>query len=129
MPGRIVPVVAGAALIGVLGLAAPALAGTSPEQVDSYVMTSGRVWSLAGAGLGLAGTVLGGLALAGTRVGRKGAVAALGAGLVGGVIGALVVAVAEGGPGTGYGIVGGYIAVVVSLMATVLGGLGLARTR
>ena len=99
MPGRIVPVVAGAALIGVLGLAAPALAVTSPEQVDSYVMTSGRVWSLVGAGL------------------------------VGGVIGALVVAVAQGGPGTGYGIVGGYIAVVVSLMATVLGGLGLARTR
>jgi hypothetical protein len=38
-----------------------------------------------------------------------------------------VVAAAEGGPGTGYGIVGGYVALVVGLAAVVLGGWALAR--
>jgi hypothetical protein len=54
---------------------------------------------------------------------------ALGAGLAGMVIGGLVVAAAEGGPGTGYGIVGGFVALVVGLIAMVLGGLALARSR
>lgn len=41
----------------------------------------------------------------------------------------LVVAAAEGGPGTGYGIVGGFVALVVALIAMVLGGPTLARSR
>ncbi|MEO6085116.1 MAG: DUF6223 family protein, partial [Umezawaea sp.] len=49
-------------------------------------------------------------------------------GLAGAVIGLLVVAAAEGGPGTGYGIVGGYVALVVGLVAVLLGGLALARS-
>jgi len=40
-----------------------------------------------------------------------------------------VVATAEGGPGTGAGIVGGFVAVVVGLAATALGWLALARSR
>jgi hypothetical protein len=51
------------------------------------------------------------------------------AGLAGAVIGALVVAAAEGGPGTGYGIVGGYLALAVGLISMALGGLTLARSR
>jgi hypothetical protein len=54
---------------------------------------------------------------------------ALAAGLVGMAIGGLVVAAADGGPGTGYGIVGGYVALVVGLGAVVLGGLTLSRSR
>ncbi|MER5642973.1 DUF6223 family protein [Streptosporangium sp. NPDC002524] len=61
--------------------------------------------------------------------GRRGAVVALVAGLVGVVIGGLVVAAADGGPGTGYGIVGGFAALVVGVAGTALGGLALARSR
>ncbi|GAA4525696.1 MULTISPECIES: DUF6223 family protein [Nonomuraea] len=103
------------------------------DPVDAYAMTSGRLWSAVGALLGLAGTVVGGLAVAratgriGAGTGRRGAVVALVAGLAGAAVGGLVVAAAEGGPGTGYGIVGGYVAVVVGLCSVVLGGLALTR--
>ncbi|MBC3194177.1 hypothetical protein H7X46_24290 [Pseudonocardia sp. C8] len=100
---------------------------------DAYTLTSGRVWSLVGAVLGLAGIAAGGWALARAArrpgTGRRGGVAALVAGVTGAVVGGLVVAAAEGGPGTGYGIVGGYVSLVVGLAATVLAGLALARFR
>lgn len=102
------------------------------SNADSGYLTAGRLWSLVGGVLGLAGVIVGGLALARSRrigTGRRGAVAALAAGLAGAVIGGLVVAAAEGGPGTGYGIVGGYLALVVGLIAMALGGLALARSR
>ncbi|MEO3796871.1 DUF6223 family protein [Nonomuraea sp. B10E15] len=104
------------------------------QPVDAYTFTSGRLWSVVGALLGLAGAVIGGLALARSarRIGnggRRGAAVALGAGLACTVIGGLVVAAAEGGPGTGYGIVGGWVDLVVGLIAMVLGGLALARSR
>ncbi|MGP3936983.1 DUF6223 family protein [Nonomuraea sp. KM88] len=104
------------------------------QPVDAYTFTSGRLWSVVGALLGLAGAVIGGLALARSarRIGnggRRGATVALGAGLACTVIGGLVVAAAEGGPGTGYGIVGGWVDLVVGLIAMVLGGLALARSR
>ena len=54
---------------------------------------------------------------------------ALVAGLIGMVIGGLVVAAADGGPGTGNGLVGGFVALVMGLIAMVLGGLALARSR
>ncbi|GAA4916742.1 hypothetical protein HD597_005579 [Nonomuraea thailandensis] len=112
-------------------LAAHVLA--QPDPVSAYSLTSGRLWSLVAALLGLAGVAAGGLALfrsrAGGRSGRTGAFAAVVAGAAGAVIGGLVVAAAEGGPGTGYGIVGGYVALVVGLAAVVVGGLGLARLR
>ncbi|MEU6719266.1 DUF6223 family protein [Nonomuraea sp. NPDC046802] len=106
-----------------------------PDPVSAYTLTAGRLWSVVAALLGLAGVVVGGLALArsagrlGTGNGRRGAIVALAAGLVGAVIGGLVVAAAEGGPGTGYGIVGGYLALVVGLIAMILGGLALVRSR
>ena len=81
----------------------------------------------------LAGVVVGGLTLArpAGRIsnGSRGAILALLAGLTGMVIGGLVVAAAEGGPGTGYGIVGGFAALAIGLIATVLGWLALARSR
>jgi hypothetical protein len=99
----------------------------------TYALTTGRLWSLVATLLGLAGVVIGGLALARsagrTGTGRRGAIVAIVAGLAGAVIGGLVVAAADGGPGTGYGIVGGFVALVVGLIAMVLGGLASARSR
>ncbi|MEV7091433.1 DUF6223 family protein [Amycolatopsis sp. NPDC051045] len=93
--------------------------------VSSYDLTPGRLWSLIAALLGLVGVVAGGLALARGR----GAVVALAGGLAAAIIGGWVVAAAKGGPGTGYGIVGGYAALVIGLVALVLGGLATARSR
>lgn len=100
--------------------------------VSAYTLTPGRSWSLVAIALGLGGVVLGGLALA--RSGRGGrrrtrAIVALAAGLPATVIGAWVVAAAQGGPGTGYGIVGGYVALVVGPVAVLLGGTALYRVR
>lgn len=54
---------------------------------------------------------------------------ALAAGLTCTIIGVLVVAAAKGGPGTGYGIVGGWVDLVAGPIAMLLGGLALARSR
>ncbi|MEV0381722.1 DUF6223 family protein [Nonomuraea sp. NPDC050643] len=137
MPVRFVLTVAGAALIGALGLAAPATADVlvQPDPVSAYTLTAGRLWSVVAALLGLAGVVIGGLTLTrsarrgGPGTGRNGAIVALAAGLAGAVIGGLVVAAADGGPGTGYGIVGGYLALAVGLISVAVGGLTLGRSR
>lgn len=137
MPVRFVLAVSAAALITGFWLAGPAAAHAlvQPDPASAYALTAGRLWSSVAALLGVAGVVIGGLALArsagrfGTGTGRRGAIVALAAGLVGAVIGGLVVAAAEGGPGTGYGIVGGYVALAVGGIAMVLGGLALRRSR
>jgi hypothetical protein len=54
---------------------------------------------------------------------------ALVAGLIAVVNGGLVLAVADGGPGTGNGVIGGAGALVLGLIAMSLGGLALARSR
>ncbi|QJY46399.1 DUF6223 family protein [Pseudonocardia broussonetiae] len=95
--------------------------------VSTSSLTPGRLWSLVAGALGVAGVVVGVLSL--TRSGRGAAAAAVVAGAVAVVLGGLVVAAAGGGPGTGYGIVGGYVAVVVGLAAAAVGALGLARSR
>lgn len=91
---------------------------------DTYGMTAGRAWSVVAGALGLVGVVLGGLALAGRH---RLAVVALATGVAGAAIGVLIVVMAKGGPGTGYGIVGGYISLTVGVVAAVLGGVALAR--
>jgi hypothetical protein len=120
----------------VFDLATPAAAHVLAQPTaDAYTLTAGRLWSTVAALLGLAGLVIGGLALArsarriGTGTGRRGAIVALVAGLASAVIGGLVVAVADGGPGSGSGIVGGFVALVVGLIAMVLGWQALARSR
>ena len=50
-------------------------------------------------------------------------------GLIGAVIGGLVVATADGGLGTGNGIAGGVVAMIVGLIGIALGGLALIRSR
>ena len=125
----------GAGLLAVVGSATPAAVQllvplTGP---GAYALTAGRFWSLVAALLALAGVVVGGLALArpASRIGTgpRGASAALAAGLAGVIIGGLVVAGADGGPGSGSGIVGGFLAVVIGLIGTALGGTALGRCR
>jgi len=124
-------VLAAAFLVLALTFAAPAAAhaaGIQPAAPSGVYWTPGRIWAVVGATLGLAGVVTGWLALARSATTRR-AVTALVSGLAGTAIGGGVVAAAEGGPGTGYGIVGGYIALVVGVAAMALGGLAFARSR
>lgn len=102
--------------------------------VDVYTLTAARLWATSAALLGLIGAIIGGLVLARSvrRIGnggRRGAVVSVVSGLVAVVAGTLNLAVADGGPGTGNGVVGGAVAVVLGLIAMVLGGLALARAR
>ncbi|SES20664.1 hypothetical protein SAMN05216188_12641 [Lentzea xinjiangensis] len=83
-------------------------------------MTAGRLWSLVAGALGVAGIAV----LVLTR--GRGALVAVVTGGIGAVIGALVVVMAQGGPGTGYGIVGGYITLVLGVVTA---GLGVAAGR
>ncbi|MEU5552222.1 DUF6223 family protein [Micromonospora sp. NPDC047793] len=96
--------------------------------VDAYTPTGGRVVATLAALLALGGAITGVLATP-RRGGRWRPILALAAGAPALVVGALVVATADGGPGTGNGMVGGYAAVVLGLTATVLGGLAMVRSR
>jgi hypothetical protein len=137
MSVRLVLAMAGAALLGGFGLAAPAAAHVSvqPAAASVFAISSGRLGAIVAAVLGLIGVVIGGLALArpagrtGTGSGRLGALVALVAGLIGMALGGLVVATSAGGIGTGNGLGGALVALVVGLIAMVLGGLALARSR
>ncbi|UJW30317.1 DUF6223 family protein [Saccharothrix sp. AJ9571] len=97
-----------------------------PAAVDAYTLTAGRFWATSAALLGLAGVIIGGLARA--RVARKSAWVASATGLIALTGGVLNLATADGGPGTGNGVVGGALAVGLGLLALVLGGLALAAT-
>ena len=96
-----------------------------------YTVTPGRVVGTIAALVALAGVVIGGMTFARSAAGNgyRRSVVALAAGLAGMAGGGYVVAVAKGGPGTGYGVVGGYAALLFGLTAAVLGGLALARSR
>jgi len=98
------------------------------QPVPNYTLTTPRLIATAGVLIALAGVVIGGLALA-RRSGRRWALTALTTGATGTIIGAVIIALAKGGPGTGYGIVGGYLAVVLGLVAMLLGGLSRSRSR
>lgn len=124
-----------------LALVAPAAEQvcTTPTEcanqgVDTFAGTPARIWASVAALVALAGVVIGGLALVRSRrrigkAGRKGAVVALLAGLTGVVNGAVNLAVADGGLGTGNGVAGGALALVLGLVGAVLGWLVLARSR
>ncbi|WP_250029375.1 DUF6223 family protein [Paractinoplanes maris] len=94
----------------------------------SYALTGGRLLATTAALLAVAGVALGASALA-RPGGRRRAAAALTAGTIGALAGAVVIAVADGGPGSGSGVVGGWAALAFGLIAAGLGGLALARLR
>ncbi|MGP4089139.1 DUF6223 family protein [Streptomyces sp. KR55] len=126
-----------AALLGGVGLAAPAAAHASVQPVAAsfYDFSLGRLGATTGALVGLAGVVIAWLALArpagrlGTANGSLGAMGAMGAGLISVALGGLVAATADGGLGTGNGLGGAYVAMLVGLIGMALGGLALARSR
>jgi hypothetical protein len=127
---------ASAALIGGLGLSAPAVAQVSdrPPTVTVYSVTPERIAASTAAVVGLIGAIIGGLALArsgrtGAGNGRRSATMALAMGPIALLTGGLVVATADGGVGTGNGIAGGVVAMMVGLIGMALGGLALARSR
>jgi hypothetical protein len=99
--------------------------------VGAHTLTVDRLVATTAVAIALAGTVLGALAVA-RRTGRGGnrrATVALAAGSIGVVVGGLVIVTADGGPGTGNGVVGGYAALALGLIAALLGGLATVRSR
>jgi hypothetical protein len=121
-------------------LAAPAAeqvctsaAECADQGVGNFVGTPARIWATIAAFVALGSVVIGWRALRSVRragtSGRKGAIVALVAGLTGVVNGAVNLAVADGGPGSGNGVVGGAVALVLGLAGAVLGGLALTRAR
>ncbi|MFF7245087.1 DUF6223 family protein [Embleya sp. NPDC008237] len=139
MSVRTVLVVVGAVLIGGLTLAEPAAADPSVHPVAASVQTlsAGRIGAIAAALTGILGAVNGGLALArpaagghlGAWVARNGVVTALVAGSLAVVVGAVVAATADGGLGSGNGLGGAYVAVLVGLLAVALGWAARLRSR
>ena len=105
-----------------------------PAPTTVYGLTPRRLWATLAAALGLAGVVIGGMALVRSarpigNAGRRGSVVAVVAGLLAAINGGLNLALATGGPGTGNGVVGGAAAFVLGLIALTLGGRALARSR
>ncbi|WP_086825594.1 DUF6223 family protein [Streptomyces sp. NRRL B-24572] len=131
MSVRTVLAVTGAVLAGGLALAVPAAAdpAVQPVAASVYTLSVGRVTSSSAALVGLLGVVNGGLALSRatgrghlrTWARRNGAVTALAAGLIAVAAGGAVAATADGGLGTGNGLGGACVAVLVGLVALTLG--------
>jgi hypothetical protein len=108
------------------------LAAPSPSVVlaAGYELGTGRFVPTVAAVVGLAGLVIGGLALA--RPGRATTAritAALVAGLFSVVVGGLHAANAAGGLGTGNGLAGAVVAVALGLIGLAVASLALARSR
>ena len=119
-----------AALLLAIGLAAPVAAHAAVQPtVSPYTLTSRRIAGSLSVVLALIGAIIGGRALARAGNGRGSAILALVLGPIALVSGALVVVTAKGGLGTGNGLAGGVVAVMVALIAMTLGGLALARSR
>jgi hypothetical protein len=107
---------------------------SEPAAITVYGPTSRRLWATAAGALALVAVVIGGLALARSvrrlgNAGRLGAIVALVAGPVAAINGGLVLAVANGGPGSGNGVVGGAGALVLGVIGMALGALVLRRSR
>ncbi|MFJ7067985.1 DUF6223 family protein [Streptomyces sp. NPDC101115] len=93
-----------------------------------YTFSLGRLGSSVGAIIALAGVIIAWRALA-RPSSRPGPVPAIVAGAVGLVLGGLVAATADGGLGTGNGLGGAYVSLILGLIATALGGRALSRAR
>jgi len=120
-------VVAAAVFAGLVHAVLVAAHLSEPAATTVYGLTPRRLWATTVVLLALAGLVIGGLAL--IRPGGRFAIVAVAVGLVAAVNGALNLALANGGPGTGNGVVGGAAAFVLGLIAAAIGALALARGR
>lgn len=123
-----------------------ALAGPAAEQVctsaadcanqgiANFVGTPARIWATVDTLVALVGVVIGGLTLFRSRRrpgngGRKWAIAALVVGVTTMGNGAVILAVADGGLGTGNGVAGAVFALALGLVGAVLGWRTLTRSR
>ncbi|HEX5886054.1 MAG TPA: DUF6223 family protein [Pyrinomonadaceae bacterium] len=106
---------------------------SEPAATTITGLTLRRLWATMVAVIAMASAVMGVIALArpASRFGTRSfkAIVALAAGLIAVLNGGLVVAVANGGPGSGNGVVGGAAALVLGLIGMSLGALALARSR
>lgn len=116
-------------LAGLVHVALVAAHLSEPAATTVYGLTFRRLWAALVAVLALVGVIVAGLALVRPSSGRLGALAGLATGLIAGVNGGLVLAVANGGPGSGNGVIGGAGALVLGVVAMALGGLALVRSR
>ena len=129
-----VALAAAALLAGLVHAVLVATGVSEPAAITVYGPTSRRLWATAAGALALVGVIVGGLALARSirRIGNGGRLAArvaLVAGPVAAINGGLVLAVANGGPGSGNGVVGGAGALVLGVIGMALGALALRRSR
>ena len=129
-----VALAAAALLAGLVHAVLVATGVSEPAAITVYGPTSRRLWATAAGALALVGVIVGGLALARSirRIdngGRLGASVALVAGPVAAINGGLVLAVANGGPGSGNGVVGGAGALMLGVIGMALGALALRRSR
>lgn len=93
-------------------------------------LTVDRASSTLAALVALVGVVVGVRALIRARRGRPGTTEsriAVAAGVVGLAVGALVLATADGGPGTGNGVIGAGMAIVLGALSAGLGVVGIRR--
>lgn len=119
-----------ALIIGSL-VAARAFASGEAGGVDADAFTPDRLVATAGALAALVAAIVGGLSAARATVGRgrRGMIVALVLGSLGLITGLFIIMTADGGLGTGNGVGGGYVAIVLSLIGIALAGLTLFRTR
>jgi hypothetical protein len=107
---------------------------SDPAAITVYGLTTRRLWATSAALMALLGVAVGGMALTrrvsrfGTASVRHAAILGLVLGLIAAVNGLLNVAIADGGPGTGNGVVGGAAAFVLGLIGVAIGGLALTRS-
>ncbi len=137
MPTRSSLSAATAVLIAALALAGPAAAASAtPVAADVFTLSVGRIGASLSALTGLIGSVCGGIALTRTTgkgraaawARRNGPVTALVTGLIAAAVGGTVAATAKGGLGTGNGLGGAYVAVLLGLIAVILGWLARIRS-
>jgi hypothetical protein len=105
------------------------VAGHVSESAATTVhgLTPRRLWATTVAVIALASAAIGVVALV-RPANRFAAVVSVVAGLIAVVNGGMVVAFANGGPGSGNGVVGGAGALVLGLIGMSLGGIALARS-
>jgi len=107
---------------------------SKPAATTVQGLTAPRLWATTASVLALISVVIGSLALAHTAnrfgtTGRLGAIVALAAALIAVLNGVLVLIVANGGPGSGNGVVGGAAALLLGLIGMIISGLALSRAR
>ena len=99
---------------------------SAASAVGAHTLTLDRAVATFGVLVAVGGAAAGALAYSG-RLGRGSATAALGAGILATAVAVWIVATADGGPGTGNGVVGGWVGLMLGPMAALLGALAPRR--